>query len=404
MSGTDVAEQLEKHINSPKQTWLLGAGISFNANIPLMYPLTDRVLELARDHWRADVARVTVLDFVVDDCGEHAHIEHILTHLGDFISLAERSARGSVRVGAEDVRRDELINMHRQLVTWISEIVRWGFVPAMKDDAGNVTEDARSGSPGQSIVTIDEHLKFVEAIFSTSRAGLDFVRSPVEFFTTNYDTLIEDALALHCIPYHDGFVGGGIGFWEPRGEAASQYANRAIVTKLHGSIDWYEANQELGRVFRIRHGQAYPEPGGAVMIYPQATKYINTQRNPFSHLFQRFRHRLADGKDHVCMVCGYSFGDDHIDAEIETALASTGSQLTLVAFARENEHGLPDRLQRWREDARFGDRVFVASQHGLYQGLEGPFFDNGPERGWWSFAGVAELIASGLPRDIREVL
>lgn len=36
----DVAEQFEKHLNSPKQTWLLGAGVSFLANIPLMHPLT----------------------------------------------------------------------------------------------------------------------------------------------------------------------------------------------------------------------------------------------------------------------------------------------------------------------------------------------------------------------------
>lgn len=67
----DIAEQFEKHLNSPKQTWLLGAGVSYPANIPLMYPLTDRVMELARgDLFAADADALRVLDFVVRDCAE----------------------------------------------------------------------------------------------------------------------------------------------------------------------------------------------------------------------------------------------------------------------------------------------------------------------------------------------
>lgn len=404
MSDADVAEQLERHLNSPKQTWLLGAGISFSANIPLMYPLTERVLELVRADWVEQNARLSALDFLVQDCGENAHIEHILTHLGDFISLADRSARKTVRVGGADVPRDELVEVHRALVTSISNIVRWGYVPAKKGSDGTITEPARSGKPGGAIVTIDEHLRFIEAIFARSRAGLDFVRSPVEFFTTNYDTLVEDALALKSIPYRDGFVGGGIAFWDPKADAGALRNVRAAVTKLHGSIDWHQSGEELGRVFRLRDGLAYPEEDGSVMIYPQATKYINTQRDPFAHLFQSFRNRLADSNDHVCMVCGYSFGDDHIDAEIEAAMASPGSQLTLVAFAREGGAGLPERLEAWRRNPRFGDRVFVASQNGLYHGAGGPHFSVEGERNWWSFAGVAELIATGLPKDIQEAI
>ena len=47
MDARDIGEQFEKNVNSPKQSWLLGAGVSFPANIPLMIPLTKRVLELA---------------------------------------------------------------------------------------------------------------------------------------------------------------------------------------------------------------------------------------------------------------------------------------------------------------------------------------------------------------------
>ena len=48
LDPVDIATQFEKHLSSPKQTWLLGAGVSIGSNIPLMGPLTDRVLHVAR--------------------------------------------------------------------------------------------------------------------------------------------------------------------------------------------------------------------------------------------------------------------------------------------------------------------------------------------------------------------
>jgi hypothetical protein len=53
----DLLEQLDRHLASPQQSWLFGAGIIKNANIPLMFPLTERVLELEREP-----AHKTVLD------------------------------------------------------------------------------------------------------------------------------------------------------------------------------------------------------------------------------------------------------------------------------------------------------------------------------------------------------
>ena len=38
-----IKEELKKQLDSSRQNWLFGAGISYNSNIPLMYPLTERV-------------------------------------------------------------------------------------------------------------------------------------------------------------------------------------------------------------------------------------------------------------------------------------------------------------------------------------------------------------------------
>lgn len=399
---TDVVEQFERHLNSPKQTWLLGAGVSFPANIPLMLALTERVLHQARTLIFAnDVPAKRVLDFVTSDCGDTSHIEHYLTHLGDLISIAERSRTGGVEINGERIAKEKLVEVHNGLIAEIATTVRWGYRSARKSDDGVVTEEEQVGTQNESIVQIVEHRQFVQAIFGTSRAGLDFVRTPVEFFTTNYDTLLEDALALSGIDFQDGFTGGGVGFWSI-GNYAARPGTRAIVSKLHGSIDWYRPRAGEVSLLRRRHGDTYPGSGGAVMIYPQATKYINTQRDPFAEIFQRFRSRLAQGSDHVLLICGYSFGDEHINAEIELAMSSGRNQLTLVAFADEPEGILPTTLDAWRNKP-WSSQLFIASPKGLYQGPHGPACPPASgKRDWWTFAGVSRLFSEGLPKDIQE--
>lgn len=401
----DIAEQFEKHLNSPKQTWLLGAGVSFSANIPLMHPLTERVLHIANTVNFADDDRGRlIVEFIRNDVSEHAHIEHILTHLADLISLAERSRTAGVTMNGQQVSKVELTRVHETLLSIISDVIRWGYRPPTVDENGAITSPESIGKRGDSIVTIDDHMKFIRAVFGSGRAGIDYLRSPVEFFTTNYDTLLEDALALGLIPYQDGFNGGGVGFWTRDGYTPHS-DTRAIVTKLHGSIDWYRPGRTSTKLLRIRDGDSYPNPGGAVMIYPQATKYLTAQRDPFSGLFQRFRNTLTHGTDQVLLICGYSFGDEHINAEIEAAMSPPTNQLTILAFSNEVNSVLPETLQRWRSTEPWQNQLFIASPKGLYQGSVGPIFQiTGQSRDWWTFSGATKLFSEGLPKDIQDAI
>lgn len=404
VEAADIAEQFEKHLNSPKQTWLLGAGISYPAKIPLMLALTKRVLAEARSvGFAADDEAKSVLDFITSDCGDSSHIEHHLTHLGDLISIADRSRTGAVEIGGVAVAKEKLVEVHSALINLIASTVRWGYQASWNNPDGTVAQPERIGQPNEPIVEIAGHSEFVNAIYGPGRAGLEFVRTPVEFFTTNYDTLLEDALALSGIEFSDGFTGGGVGFWD-LAHYDHRSGIRAVVTKLHGSIDWYRPNDGKARLLRVRHGDTYPGEGGAVMIYPQATKYMNTQRDPFAELFQRFRVRLSAGSDHVLLICGYSFGDDHINAEIELAMASRSNQLTIVAFVDEPNDALPTTLQDWLTK-EWAQQLFIASPKGLYQGHDGPVFpaEDGT-RDWWTFSGAANLFSEGLPKDIQEAM
>ncbi len=136
--------------------------------------------------------------------------------------------------------------------------------------------------------------------FFQTRSNLER-RSPITFFTTNYDTLLEDSLALHKKEVIDGFSGGAVGFWNPSKEfSRNKNSNECFLYKLHGSVDWQrDANQGL---VRARYGTKYLSDPSNIMIYPQATKYVETQKDPFASLFAGLRSKLSEKSQNVLIT------------------------------------------------------------------------------------------------------
>lgn len=383
----DWLEQLDRHLASPSLAWLLGAGVSRNARIPLMGPLTDRINELA-----AGTDHEALIKAVQAELPEASHIEHLLSHLGDYTALADRSRASSAQIGGVTYSREQLTGAHEAILGWIATTIRWGYIPA----AENAAEIGSSSNP---LTRIDEHSAFVSALFMTAQAGLQDRRRAVRLFTTNYDTLIEDAVALAQIPYWDGFTGGAVAFRSYRfGQEEPTNGIRACVIKLHGSIDWHLGDD--GKVWRIRDMDAYPKRNGLILIHPQATKYAATQRDPFAAQFDLFRRALSGGDDNVLAICGYSFGDDHINQEIELCMERGDSRTTLVAFVMEGDK-IADCLDRWRKSS-WGSRVYLVTEKGLYVGAQGPFHspEAGNSRDWWTFAGVAKVLRDGAEASL----
>ncbi|WP_284357140.1 SIR2 family protein [Pseudomonas putida] len=382
-NNNDWLEQLDRHLASPCLTWLLGAGVSFGAKIPLMYPLTGRVRALAQG-----TEHMELLDALFNEIPEGAHIEHILSHLGDYSALASRSRLKTVSINSTDFTLDQMSLAHKAILGWIAETIRWGYVPARADANEQV------GNATAPLVEIRDHKDFVDALFKTSQAGLHDRRQAVRLFTTNYDTLIEDALALANVTYWDGFSGGAIAFRTHRfGDDEPKNAVRACVVKLHGSIDWHLGDD--GKVWRVRDFDTYPNRHGLILIHPQATKYAATQRDPFAAQFDLFRKSLSSREDNVLAICGYSFGDDHINDEIEICMGRVDSRTTLLAFVREVD-GLPECLVRWRAKP-WSTRLYILTQNGLYVGRSDAIHtpvDNS-ERAWWTFSGVTKMLRDG---------
>jgi len=382
-ADTDCLKQLDNLLAAGDQSWLFGAGISLEANIPLMRPLTTRVFSMANE--ASNKRAKEVLEAVKVVLPDDSHIEHILSHLIDFAAIAERSKTQKAKVGEVSLELVELRDLHAKVLKWISETVRWGFVPKTGDDAEKI------GTRENPIVTVNGHTAFVSALFNRNQAGIAERRRAIRLFTINYDTLLEDALALGCFSHWDGFTGGAVAYRSHRyGQDEPDSGYRAHVIKIHGSIDWHLGTDD--RVWRVRDGDLYPERLARVLIYPQFTKYLATQRDPFAAQFDLFRRALGSGTENVLAVCGYSFGDEHINQEIELALQRPENKTTILAFSQ----GLNGVLDRWRA-APWAKRLYVITDSGLFVGSEGPFFppSAGKKLDWWTFAGVTKILNSG---------
>lgn len=378
-STNDCLKQIDELLAVSNQAWLFGAGISLTAGIPLIGPLTDRVYALA------DTQSKKLLDAIKTQLPEKAHIEHILSHLGDYVAIAERSKEQKVKIDSEEFNLSEMNDAHEKILKLISEAIRWGYKPAQNGDSEVV------GAWENPIVTIDAHKSFISALFNRSQAGIAERRGPVSLFTTNYDTLLEDALSLCCCSYWDGFSGGSVAYRSFRYGAKEPEENvRARVIKLHGSIDWYLGEED--RVWRVRGGDLYPEKGGRVLIYPQATKYLATQRDPFAANFDLFRRTLSKKSENVLSICGFSFGDEHINQEIDIALRHPDNKTTVLAFCQE----LNPALDIWRKSV-WGKRLYAITSKGLYVGDQGPFCAPvaGDSNDWWTFEGVTKILNCG---------
>jgi hypothetical protein len=137
----------------------------------------------------------------------------------------------------------------------------------------------------------------------------------VEIFTTNYDLLLEQALEEQRVPYFDGFIGSDSAFLDLESMADDDLPARwARLWKIHGSINWWMTAKK-----KIRRSRDAVE-GEQLLIYPSHLKYDQSRQMPYYAMIDRLRVFLRSDQC-VLITCGYSFGDEHINAYIGQGLS-----------------------------------------------------------------------------------
>ncbi len=362
----DAVVKFEELLAQSGRAFLIGAGCSKCAGLPLTDELTKEALssDALDDTTKKVLAALRGLFAGAAD----ANIEDYLSELIDLLAIAERrTLRGATQ---KDVTLGG--------VSYSEALLRTAADQIKKGIAGAIEKK----------VSIATHQDFCRALHRPQRPGKSPSGQTVDYLVLNYDTVLEDALALERVPFADGLDGGVTGWWSPQTFDRDGLAAR--VFKLHGSINWCEfPDDPLPRRVGDRL-QIAGDKERRILIWPASTKYREAQLDPYAQLAARARRVLRPngGSQCVLVVCGYRFSDAHINLELDRALRESGGQLTIVVFTSDNEPS--GQLATWHKDAAVMEQVLVFANRGFFHGTQSA--PTTTDLLWWKFENITRLL------------
>lgn len=368
------AENLSALFRNSSPTFLLGAGCSISAGIPLTRELDQAVLEDSCTSESTKSLLRNVRDrFASDEEAGTAHIEDYLSELIDLKAIVSRrtlknSTAADIDLGGQSFGE-----------------------PAISSAIAEITSSiARAVDIDLSEDRLDLHRRFVRAAHHEVRDGRDEQARQMNYMVLNYDTLVETALGLERIRYADGMRGGPTGWWDIA--TLDSPGTHARVFKLHGSVDWVLwENDDFRFPRRLPTSIARSVSSGRAMIWPAETKYRETRFDPFAQLSERAWNRLRQDQPTppLLVVCGYSFGDAHINHEIERSLDQVPS-LTLAVLLGNSRPSCAPVLAEWCNTERYSERILVYAKQGYFHGMDS--IEASTDLDWWTFESLVRLL------------
>ncbi|MDR1553531.1 MAG: SIR2 family protein [Prevotellaceae bacterium] len=193
------------------------------------------------------------------------------------------------------------------------------------------------------------HKDFINKI--TARKNND---ARVQLFTTNYDTLFEQAANKAGFVLIDGFS-----FTQPR-EFAGKWFDFDIVNrektrlkqeesfiskvlhlyKLHGSLNWTKTKDKICQKDNAE---------SPLIIYPASAKYESSYEQPYFEMMSRFQQALRK-EETLLIVIGFGFQDKHIKNVIAEAVEQNPSFQLLIVNYNSNGSISSDNLDEFFTD------------------------------------------------------
>ncbi len=363
---SDAVGKLEDLMTQSGRAFLLGAGCSKCAGLPLAAELTNKVFNNTNLSPNTKEILTAIQAYFLG--AKDANIEDYLSELVDQLAIAERrAARGAANTNIDLATKRYDSSLLREAAEQIKRAI------AEEID---------------KTVSVKTHLKFIRAVHRPVRPGKSVGNQRVDYLVLNYDTLIEDALALEKVLFADGIEGGVTGWWNS--ETFKQTGLSARVLKLHGSINWSEFPDDPLPRRVSKNISGIGETNHRIVIWPASTKYRETQRDPYAQLASLARDilRPLDGAQRVLAICGYKFGDSHINIELERALHESEGRLTVVAFSSDDN--LEGTLKRWHEDETIREQLLIYGKRGFWHGDTNN--ESSIDLPWWTFENVIRLL------------
>ncbi|CAM3174439.1 SIR2 family protein [Kaistella daneshvariae] len=280
--------------------FLFGAGSSLatknktSLTVPAIGKMTTEIVE---EVGKVSTKYITALEEIKDELGEkNFNIETILSNLEQKVSFIGNSILNSLN---KDEFADLIIRVKKEVREKVS--------------VHNMTLcDIVSKREFKQIVLKDIVGELVQTDFA-NWIGQAERKYPIEVFTTNYDFLFELGLEHKEIPYYDGFCGSLKPFFNPESvEDFSFLSKQTKLWKIHGSLGWHY-DKDTEKILRVS-----PDDDD-ILIYPSTLKYKDSKKQPYESLIDRLSNFLKQD-DAILITCGYSWGDEHINSRIISAL------------------------------------------------------------------------------------
>lgn len=283
--------------DSKKIGFLFGAGTSFaikhaaseSSRVPQIKKMTEIIIEKIKSikDAKSKIIYETAINDIISDLEESKidpNIEEILSNViqkekiigKSVLSTLNKDGWSKLKIEIEDLIK-EIVSVHKKKSEFIGNLNHCDFA---------------------------DWIKKVERKFS------------VEIFTTNYDYLLELGFEQKELPYFDGFIGSyNPWFYSSSVEKMSFLPECTKLWKLHGSLGWDFDGKKITRCLPV---------DTKIMIYPSILKYDDSKKQPYTSFMDRLGNFLKQD-DSILFICGYSFGDQHINSVILNALENSSS-------------------------------------------------------------------------------
>jgi hypothetical protein len=143
--------------------------------------------------------------------------------------------------------------------------------------------------------------------------------------TPNYDRLAEYAAHVAGYSHYSGFLPGHIGLFADA-KPPEQQKRCVNVWKVHGSIDWFEDQQQ--------QPICVPDVSAAqsllpLIVTPGNTKYERALQEPFRTCLSMADVALSEASAYLCV--GFGFRDSHIEPKLVRRLRQKNAPVIILA-------------------------------------------------------------------------
>lgn len=370
-------------LGQPRISFLIGAGCSTCAGLPLMHELTTKICDLLDPQKSVDIDERIAYALLYEikekfEGLENISIEDYLSEIQDIDAILNRQSQKGV-MNPKFPQKDGRYELkHSQLLLKrIKEQIRLLL--------------------GAQISTIKYHRQFCSAIHGNLVKGRKRAKHTVNYFILNYDTLFEDALALEEILFTDGFIGGATAWWDHVKFSNLDFTEEsrfleARVYKLHGSIDWIKPEHSEFPV-RLRATLPLKEiigEGEPVVIYPSSKKYKETQYDPYAQMMSIFRKCLTTTENHILAIIGYGFNDEHINIEIYNAIKNSFGALSVIIFYGGDP--MPTPISTWISDTAIASQILILGRREIWKDSVMKYRSTS-DINWYKFEEISNIVS-----------